>query len=161
MKGERHTTFQCWNLPKCGFECGFTKADILERQLAYYCGLYVMCRTTGKPLLQVKWGPEKDRLGMEGVGFGVAGPHSGALTVRRGDRGAVWWRNVSLVMCARSGRRVICSPVCRAATSVPRVLRWGLCSPLCAKPVERSAGRARCFSTAVCARWTAGWCIDL
>jgi hypothetical protein len=50
-----------------------------------------MCRTTGKPLLQVKWGPEKDRLDMEeGVGFGVAGPHSGALTVRRGDRGAVW-----------------------------------------------------------------------
>jgi hypothetical protein len=46
-----------------------------------------MCRTTGKPLLQVKWGSEKGRLGMEeGVGFGVAGPHSGALTVWRGDR---------------------------------------------------------------------------
>jgi hypothetical protein len=45
-----------------------------------------MCHTTGKPLLQVKWGPEKGRLDMEGVGFGVDGPHSGALTVRRGDR---------------------------------------------------------------------------
>jgi hypothetical protein len=46
------------------------------------------------------------------------------------------WRNVSLVMCARSGRRVSCSPVCRAATSVPRVLRWGLCSPWCAEADE-------------------------
>jgi hypothetical protein len=47
----------------------------------------VLGRTTGKPLLQVKWGPEKDRLDMEeGVGFGVDVPHSGALTVRRGDR---------------------------------------------------------------------------
>jgi hypothetical protein len=55
------------------------------------CGLYVMSRTTGKPLLQVKWGPEKGRLDMEGgVGFGVDGPHSGALIVRRGRRGAVW-----------------------------------------------------------------------
>jgi hypothetical protein len=46
-------------------------------------------RTTGKPLLQVKWGPEKDRLDMEeGVGVGVDVPHSGALTIRRGDRGA-------------------------------------------------------------------------
>jgi hypothetical protein len=44
-------------------------------------------RTTGKPLLQVKWGPEKGRLDMEeGVGVGVDVPHSGALTVRRGDR---------------------------------------------------------------------------
>jgi hypothetical protein len=56
-------------------------------KIRWTCGLYVMCRTTGKPLLQVKWGPEKDRLYMEeGVGFGVDGPHSGALTVRRGDR---------------------------------------------------------------------------
>jgi hypothetical protein len=40
-----------------------------------------------QPLLQVKWGPEKDRLDMEeGVGVGVDVPHSGAPTVRRGDR---------------------------------------------------------------------------
>jgi hypothetical protein len=46
-----------------------------------------MSRTTGKPLLQVKWGPEKGRLDMdEGGGIGVDGPHSRALTVWRGDR---------------------------------------------------------------------------
>ena len=45
------------------------------------------------------WGPEKGRTDIvEGVGFEVAVPHSGALTVRRGVRvrqrvGAMspWW----------------------------------------------------------------------
>ena len=41
----------------------------------------------GKPLLQDMWGPEKGRTDIvEGVGFEVAVPHSGALTVRRGGR---------------------------------------------------------------------------
>jgi hypothetical protein len=50
-------------------------------------GLDELCHTTGKPLLQVMWGPEKGRTDIvEGVGFEVAVPHSGALTARRGGR---------------------------------------------------------------------------
>jgi hypothetical protein len=48
---------------------------------------FMICRTTGKPLLRVKWVFEKGRTDIvEGVDYEVAVPHSGALCVRRGGR---------------------------------------------------------------------------
>jgi hypothetical protein len=91
-----------------------------------YCGLYEMCRTTGKPLLRVKWGPERGRLDMaEGVGFGVDVPLSVALTVGRDARG-----DSVLAQCAPWRRELGAGgewPVrlWPNSASVPRALRWG------------------------------------